>query len=119
MVDEVEKKGGGIKKVYWQLKFIDSLNFMKTSLEKLVDNLDASQLTHMQKHFQGKKFDLMHSKGVYPYEYMTDVSKFQETRLPSKGAFASQLNAGTTDIGGEIKAEGILDEKYRVVHENF
>ena len=49
---------------------------MKKSLEKLVDNLDASQLTHMQKHFQGKKFDLMRSEGVHPYEYMTDVSKF-------------------------------------------
>ena len=55
LVDEVEKEGGGIKKVYWKLKFIDSLNFMQKSLEKLVDNLDASQLTHMKKHFQGKK----------------------------------------------------------------
>ena len=59
----------------------------------------------------------MCSKGVYPYEYMTDVSKFQETSLPSKEAFASQLNAGTTDIDGEIKAEGISDEKYCVVQE--
>ena len=48
LVDEVEKEGGGIKKVYWKLKFIDSLNFMQKSLEKLVDNLDASQLTHMK-----------------------------------------------------------------------
>ena len=38
---------------------------------------------------------------------MTDVSKFQETDLPPKEAFASKLNSGTTDIGDEIKAEGI------------
>ena len=104
LVDEVEKEEGEIKEIYWKLKFIDSLNFMKKSLRDLVDNLDASQLTHMIKHFQGKKFDLLCSKGVYLYEYMTDMSKFQETRLPPKEVFASQLNAGTTDIDGEIKA---------------
>ena len=57
----------------------------------------------------------MCGKGVYPYEYMTNVSKFQETSLPPKKAFASKLNSGTTDIGDEIKAEDISDEKYRIV----
>ena len=92
---------------------------MKKSLEGLVSNLDTSQLKHMQKHFQGKKLDLMFNKGVYSYEYMTDVLKFQETRLPPKEAFASQLNAGTPDTDGEIKAEGISDEKCRIVQEVF
>ena len=50
---------------------------------------------------------------------MTDVSKFKETRLPPKEAFASKLNAGTTNISDEIKAEDISDKKYHIVQEVF
>ena len=31
-------------------------------------------------------------KGVYPYEYMDDSEKFNETSLPEKEAFYSHLN---------------------------
>ena len=117
---EIEKNGGKkIKKIYWKLKFLGSLNFMKSSLERLVGNLDRSQLNHMKKHFQGKKLDLMCSKGVYPYEYMTDVTKLRETNLPPKEAFASKLNVGTTNVSGELIAEDISDEKYKIVQEVY
>ena len=46
--------------------------------------------------------DLLTEKGVYPYDYMTDVSKFDETALPSKQAFYSYLYE-----------EDITDEDYR------
>ena len=46
--------------------------------------------------------DLLTEKGVYPYDYMTDVSKFDETALPSKHAFYSYLYE-----------EDITDEDYR------
>ena len=32
-------------------------------------------------------------KGVYPYEYMDDWEKFNETSLPKKDDFHSPLNA--------------------------
>ena len=122
LVDEQEIKDNDeikIKKVYWKLKFLDSMNFVKASLEKLVGNLDKSQLKHMQKHFQGKKLDLMCSKGVYPYEYMSDVTKLYETHLPPKDAFASKLNVGSTNITSELVAEGISDEKYQIVQDVY
>ena len=40
-------------------------------------------------------------KGVYPYEYMDSWEKFNETSLPDKKAFYSELNK-----------EGITDEDY-------
>ena len=35
---------------------------------------------------------LLEEKGVYPYEYMDNLEKFNETSFPSKKAFYSELN---------------------------
>ena len=37
-------------------------------------------------------FRLMIRKGVYPYEYVDDWKKFEETSLPLKDAFYSRIN---------------------------
>ena len=47
------------------------------------------------------KFVLLLKKGVYPDEYIDSWEKFNETSLPDKKAFYSELNK-----------EGITDEKY-------
>ena len=47
------------------------------------------------------KFVLLLRNGVYPYEYMDNWEKFNETSLPDKEAFYS-----------ELKKEGITDENY-------
>ena len=47
------------------------------------------------------KFVLLLRKGVYPYEYMDSWEKFDETTLPPKEAFYSNLNL-----------EDISDEDY-------
>ena len=36
-------------------------------------------------------------KGVYPYEYMDNWERFNETSLPSKESFYSNLNMGDVD----------------------
>ena len=38
------------------------------------------------------KFSLLLQKGVYPYEYMDDWQKFNETFLPEKEDFYSLIN---------------------------
>ena len=47
------------------------------------------------------KFSLLLRKGVYPYEYMDSWKRFNETELPDKKSFYSELNK-----------EGITDEDY-------
>ena len=47
------------------------------------------------------KFVLLLRKGVYPYEYMDSWERFDETSLPDKEAFYSELNL-----------EGITDKDY-------
>ncbi|GFT23072.1 uncharacterized protein NPIL_44801 [Nephila pilipes] len=51
------------------LRFLDSLQFLNASLEKLVSNLVKNQLKLTSDFFKDKT-DLMVHKEIYPYEYM-------------------------------------------------
>lgn len=73
------------------LTFIDSFQFMSSSLEKLVSNLPKESLKYTSKSFKGEKLDLMVRKGVYPYDYMDSFEKFNH-KLPSKEDFYGILN---------------------------
>ena len=73
------------------LTFIDSFQFMSSSLEKLVSNLPKESLKYTSKKFKGEKLNLMAQKGVYPYDYMDSFDKFNE-KLPTKEDFYSILN---------------------------
>ena len=73
------------------LTFIDSFQFMASSLNKLVSNLPIEALKYTSQEFKGKKLDLMAQKGVYPYDYMDSIDKFSE-KLPPKEEFYSILN---------------------------
>ena len=74
------------------LTFIDSFQFMSSSLDKLVSNLPAEALKYTNKIFQKEKFKLMTRKGIYPYDYMDSFEKFNKTELPTKEEFYSILN---------------------------
>ncbi|CAB4413320.1 unnamed protein product [Rhizophagus irregularis] len=106
------------------LRFIDSLQFMKSSLDKLAFNLGAekcraqecSNPQHLWRIDAGRCFaypenfkitrsqilpellEIYLKKGVYPYEYMDDWKKFEKTSLPPKGAFYSNLMKPTLVI---------------------
>ena len=74
------------KKIFFNLKFVDTMNFMQTSLEKLVNNISKNLFQHTSRCFSGDQLDLMLPKGVYPYDYMTDLVKLEEPNLPLKEA---------------------------------
>ena len=73
------------------LTFIDSFQFMSSSLEKLVSNLPKESFEYTSQKFKNNEFDLMVRKGVYPYDYMNSFEKFNETNLPTKEDFYSIL----------------------------
>ena len=74
------------------LTFIDSFQFMSSSLDKLVSNLPKDDLIYTSKAFKGRRLDLMSQKGVYPYDFMDSFEKFNQTELPNKDQFYSILN---------------------------
>ena len=72
-----------------QFRFVDSLQFLNASLDKLVNSTprDAFRLTSALPHHE-----LLVRKGVYPYEYMNDFGRFNETSLPPPSEFYSKLS---------------------------
>ena len=74
------------------LTFINSFQFMSSSLDKLASNLPKDDLIYTSKVFKGKRFNLMSQKGVYPYDFMDSFEKFDQTELPAKEHFYSILN---------------------------
>ena len=122
-----------------QLRFIDSVRFMASSLDSLTSNLvvvnksfckncdrkERFELTHISEYYvthgncrncseyvlkqlimdsiindfdnlrdnhTDEQLRLLLRKGAYPYEYVSSRDKFEETRLPPKKAFHSNLN---------------------------
>ena len=74
------------------LRFIDSFQFLSTSLDNLVSLLLKSgrdKFTHTTK--QMGDSDLVFAKGIYPYSYMTGRDKFAENQLPPIEAFHNTL----------------------------
>ena len=74
------------------LVFLDSFQFMSSSLDKLVSNLPKDDLKYTSKEFTGKKLSLMSQKGLYPYDFMDSFEKFDQTELPTKEQFYNILN---------------------------
>ena len=104
---------GNVKEVnvYSRLKFVDTMNFMRTSLESLVSNLDRSKFEHTGKYYRGEELDLILRIGVYPYEYMTSVQRLSEQSLPPKEEFASLLGAGVIFDSDTIITPSYLSEE--------
>ena len=74
------------------LTFINSFQFMSSSLYKLVSNLPKDDLIYTSKVFKGKRLNLMSQKGVYPYDFMDSFEKFNQMELSTKDQFYSILN---------------------------
>ena len=73
------------------LVFIDSMQFMNSSLDALVKNLSEMDFKHSSQEFRDDLSELVKQKGVYPYEYMNSFEKFSEDKLPDKCKFFSSL----------------------------
>ena len=75
-----------------RLKFLDSFQFLPDSLDNLARQMKDSDFKCMTRFFPDPtKRALMLRKGVYPYDYMTSMDKFNETQLPPQSAFYNRL----------------------------
>ena len=94
-------KEGKTKPIKHKIRFIDSLKFMSTSLDNLVNNLPDDAFNNLERYYKEEKLSLVKGKGVYPYEYMDSLERFKENKLPPKEVLYSRLTG-----------EGISNEDY-------
>lgn len=89
-LEEIRKEKKS-KKV--ELRFLDSFRFMAASLDTLASNLYSDDFRTVRKHFPDpEEFNLIKRKGVFPYEYVTSLTKLNENNIPSIDSFYSKLN---------------------------
>ena len=73
------------------LVFIDSMQFMYSSLDALIKTLLDNGFKYLSKTFSSDLLELVKQKGVYPYEYMDSFKNFSEDNLPNRCKFYSSF----------------------------
>ena len=111
---EYEKNGELVKREHFNLTFIDSFQFLSSSLSQLVNNLKNSGLDnfkYVNEEF-GENTDIMTRKGVYPYNFMDSWVKFDINPIElTKENFTDDLT------GDEINEHDF--DFYRLVCDKF
>lgn len=89
------------KKILFEIRFLDTIGFMATSIEKLVENLASEckdveslrkEFPNTSEHFKDdEQFKLMTQKGIYPYDFIDTYEKLNINYLPEKKEFYSRL----------------------------
>ena len=71
------------------LVFIDSMQFMNSSLDKLVKNLSDKDFKYLVEEVGSENLEILKQKGVYPYEYRNSFKRFNEEILCARKYFFS------------------------------
>ena len=81
------------------LRFIDTIKFMSSSLDSLVNNLARGGDEFFGfENYSNHQCELLIQKGIYPYKYIDSWDRFEETTLPPVSSFCSKLNmSGVSD----------------------
>ena len=93
------------------LVFIDSMQFMNSSLDKLVKNLSDEDFKYLVKEFGSENLELLKQKGAYPYEYMHSFEKLNGGKLPARKHFFSSI-IKKNDVDGKISYGHIKVKDY-------
>ena len=86
------------------------MQFMNSSLQKLVKNLSNYDFKCLTEEIRSKNFELLKQKGTYPYEHMESFKRFGEEKLPEREFFYSSVKNRTAGDNGEKLNSHISDE---------
>ena len=68
------------------LSFVESFQFLSSSLDSLVQNLGKDDFKYLSQESNNNVLDLVKQKGFYLYEYMSDLKMFWKS-YPAKKNF--------------------------------
>ena len=64
--------------------FVDSIQFMNSSLDKLVKTLSDEDFKYLVEGFGPENLESLKQKGDYPYEYMNSFERINNKKLPAR-----------------------------------
>ena len=88
---EYKNKKGETKNKYFKIVFKDSMKFLLSSVEALVNNLPKDGFKNLEKYFTPEQVKLLKQKGFFPYDYMDDIEKLKVKKPPTQEVFYSKL----------------------------
>ena len=65
------------------------MQFINSSLDKLVKNLSDEDCKYLVKEFGSKSLELLKQKDAYPYQYMNSFKRFNKDKLCARKYFYS------------------------------
>ena len=90
------------------ITFIDSLQFIKASLDTLTPKLEDNDFNYLKTEFPVDKFEILKRKDAYPYEWVNSTKNLNTQPYLKKNHFYSSLKDGKRD-----KSNGyISNEQY-------
>ena len=92
------------------LVFIDSMQFMNLSLDKLVENLSDEDFKYLVEEYGFDNLKILKQKGAYPYEYINSFKRFNEEKLCARKYFYSSTKKEKIDDDGKI-SDGYISIK--------
>ena len=100
------------------LVFIDSMQFMNSSLDKVVKNLSDEDFKYLVKEFGSENLEILKQKGAYPYEYMNSFKRFNKEKLGVTKYFFSSTRKEKIAEYGKISDGHISIEDYLTYEKN-
>ena len=101
------------------LVFIDSMEFMNSSLNKLVKNLSDEDFKYLLEEVGSKSLKLLKEKSAYPYEHMNSFEMFDEEKVPARKYFYSSIKDGKIGDDGKISNGHIDVNDYLICKKNL
>ena len=91
------------------LVFIDSMQLMNSSLDKLVKNLSDEDFKYLAEEFGSENLGLLKQNGANPYEYMNSFERFNEKKLSTRKCFYSSTKNEKIGDDGK-KSDGHISQ---------
>ena len=94
------------------------MQFMNSSLDKLVKNLSDEDFKFLVEGFGSENSELLNRKVDYPYEYTRSFERFNEEKVPARKYFYSSTKDGKIGYGGKI-LDGHINVKDCLTYEKI
>ena len=92
--------------------FIEGMQFMNYSLDKLVKNLSDEDFKYLVGEFSSGNLEHLKQKDAYPYEWMNSFERFNEEKLPARKYFFSSTKKWKIGDDGKISDSHICLKGY-------